>query len=43
MRLWKLSVLEIPLDKELTAECRIETCAKLGELILAVMVLMWAD
>ena len=38
MLLWKLSVLEIPLDKELTANCLIETRTKLEELILAVMV-----
>ena len=30
---WKLSVLEIPLDKELTANCLIETCTKLEKLI----------
>ena len=35
---WKLSVLEIPLDKELTANCLIETHTKLEELIPAVMV-----
>ena len=35
---WKLSVLEIPLDKELTANCLVETCTKLKELILAAMV-----
>ena len=35
---WKLSVLEIPLDKELTANCLVETRTKLQELILAVMV-----
>ena len=34
----KLSMLEIPLDKELTANCLVETCMKLEELILAVMV-----
>ena len=34
----KLSVLEIPLDKELTASCLVETCTKLEELILAAMV-----
>ena len=38
MLLWKLSVLEIPLDKELTADCLIETLIKLEELILAAMV-----
>ena len=32
MLLWKLSVLEIPLDKELTANCLVETCMKLEEL-----------
>ena len=30
---WKLSVLEIPLDKELTANCLVETRTKLEELI----------
>ena len=35
---WKLSVLEIPLDKELTANCLVETCTKLEELIPAAMV-----
>ena len=35
---WILSVLEIPLNKELTANCGVETCTKLEELILAVMV-----
>ena len=35
---WKLSVLEIPLDKEPTANPLVETCTKLEELILAVMV-----
>ena len=35
---WKLSVFEIPLDKELTAICLIETRMKLEELILAAMV-----
>ena len=35
---WKLSVLEIPLDKELTSNCLIETHTKLEELILAAMV-----
>ena len=35
---WKLSVLEIPLDKELTANCLVETRTKLEELILAAMV-----
>ena len=34
---WKLSVLEIPLDKELTANCLVETRTKL-ELIQAAMV-----
>ena len=37
--LMKLSVLEIPLDKELTVNCLIKTCMKLKELILAAMVL----
>ena len=35
---WKLSVLEIPLDKELTANCLVETRTKLKEPILAVKV-----
>ena len=35
---WKLSMLEIPLDKELTANCLVETCTKQEELILAAMV-----
>ncbi len=39
----KLCVLEIPLDKELTANCLVETRTKLGELIRAAMVHMWAD
>ena len=34
---WKLSVLEIPLDNELTANCLIETRTKLEELIPAAM------
>ena len=34
----KLSLLEIPLDKELTANCLVETCTKLEELISAAMV-----
>ena len=34
----KLSMLEIPLDKELTANCLIETCTIHEELILAGMV-----
>ena len=34
----KLSVLEIPLDKELTANCLVETRTKLEELISAAMV-----
>ena len=38
MLLWKLSVLEIPLDKELTANCLIETRTKLEKLIPAAMV-----
>ena len=33
-----LSVLEIPLDKELTDDCHVETHTKLEELIPAVMV-----
>ena len=40
---WKLSVLKIPLDKELTANGRVETDMKLGELILAVIVSMCVD
>jgi hypothetical protein len=36
----KLSVLDIPVDiKELTANCVVETCTKLRELILVAMVL----
>ena len=35
---WRLSVLEIPLDKELTGNCLVETCTKLEELILAAMI-----
>ena len=35
---WKLSVLEIPLDKELTANCLEETRTKLEELIPAAIV-----
>ena len=35
---WKLSVLEIPLEKELTANCLVETRTKLEELIPAAMV-----
>ena len=35
---WKLSVLEIPLDNELTANCLLETRTKFEELILAAMV-----
>ena len=38
MLLWKLSVLRIPLDKELTANCLVETRTKLKELIPAAMV-----
>ena len=38
MLLWKLSVLKISLDKELTADCLVETRTKLKELILAAMV-----
>ena len=34
----KLSVLEIPLDKELIANCLVETRTKPDELILPVMV-----
>ena len=34
---WKLSVLEISLDKELTANCLVETRTKLEELIPAAM------
>ena len=36
--LLQLSVLDIPLDKELTANCLVETCMKLKELIPVVMV-----
>ena len=37
--LWrKLSVLEIPFDKGLIANCLVETCTELEELILAAMV-----
>ena len=35
---WKLSVFEIPVDTELTANCLIEIRSKLEELILAAMV-----
>ena len=35
---WKLSVLEIPLEKELTANCLVETHTKLEGLIPAAMV-----
>ena len=35
---WKLSVLEIPLDKEFTANCLVETRRKLEKLIPAAMV-----
>ena len=38
MLLWKLSVLEIPLDKILTANCLVETRTKLEELIPAAIV-----
>ena len=38
MLLRKLTAHEIPLDKELTANCLMETCTKLEELILAAMV-----
>ena len=38
MVLWKLSVLEILLDKELTADCIVETLKTLEELIPAAMV-----
>ena len=40
---WKLNVLEIPFDKELTSNCLVETCTKFEELTLAAMVLMLAD
>ena len=36
---WKLSMLEIPLDKELTANCLVETRTKLKELIPDAMVI----
>ena len=35
---WKLSVLEILLDKELMANCLVKTCKKLEELLRAAMV-----
>ena len=35
---WKLSVLEIPLDKKLTTNCLVKTLTKLEELISAVMI-----
>ena len=35
---WKLSVLEIPLEKELAANCLVETHTKLLKLIRAAMV-----
>ena len=38
---WKLRVLEIPWDKELTANCLVETRTKLEELIQAAMVAIW--
>ena len=38
MRSRKLSVLEIPLDKELAANCLVETPTKLEELISAAMI-----
>ena len=38
MRSWKLNVLEISLEKELTAYCLVETRTKLEELIPAAMV-----
>ena len=38
MLLLKVSVLEIPLEKELTANCLVETCTKLEELIKAAIV-----
>ena len=34
----KLSVLEIPVDKEFTAYCIVKTCTKIEELIPATMV-----
>ena len=34
-----LNVLEIPLEKELILNCLVETCTKLGEMILAAIVL----
>ena len=37
MLLWKFSEPEIPLDKELTAKCLVETRTKLEELIPAAM------
>ena len=38
-----VSVLEISLDKEIIANCLVKTRTKLGELILAVMILLWAE
>ena len=38
MLLWKLSMLEIPLDQELTANCLVESRTKLEELTPAAMV-----
>ena len=36
--LWKSSVLEIPLDKELNAKCSLKPCTNLKELVPAAMV-----
>ena len=36
-------MLEVPLDKELTANCLVETRTKLEELISAVMVKLWSE
>ena len=41
--MWKLSVLEIPLDTESTANCLVENRTRLGKLIPAAIVLMRAD
>ena len=43
MLLWKLSACEFPLNNRLTSNCLIETCTKLGKLILAVIVSMWTN
>ena len=43
MLVWVSSMLEIPLNKELIADCLAETPTKLRDLILPVKVLMSAD